>query len=135
MLCFTFFVYFGEETGFAGWISSYVVMEGLDTEKGASRYPAIFWISITLFRFLFAGMPGKISTKLKTLILIQIFAFAFTILMINMGFQLFAMYWSSVVVGFAYSSMYALFYTLPLEFNHKITESESASFLTGGALG
>lgn len=114
MLMFIFFIYFGEETGFAGWISSYVVLENLDTEKGASKFPAIFWISITLFRFLFAGLPGKITYKLKVLISLQTFCYVVTILLVNMDYKYFAAYWSSFLVGLAYSSLYALFYTIPI---------------------
>ena len=125
---FIFFIYFGEETGFAGWISSYAVMENLDTEKGASKFPAIFWISITLFRFVFAGLPGKTTLKLKILISLQIFCYASTLLLVNIDYQYFALYWSSFLVGLAYSSLYALFYTIPIQFNQRPNESQTANF-------
>lgn len=56
-----FFIYYGEEIGLAGWISSYAVLLGTDDKEGATKYPFIFWVSITTFRFILAGMKGKVT--------------------------------------------------------------------------
>ena len=116
-----FFIYLGEETGFAGWISSYAVMEGLDTKEGASKYPAIFWIIKTVTVFIFAGLPGKITTKLLNLIKMQTVFFFTSIIITILGFPLVGVYWNCFFIGIAYSSMYALIYSLPIEFNQIIT--------------
>lgn len=90
------------------------MIQGADTKEGAAIYPAIFWISITIFRFVFAVVNLKVTQKLKLLILIQIGVFVTTILFAYLGYDLLAIYWSSILSGLAYSSMYALIYTTSL---------------------
>ena len=46
-----------------------------------------------------------------------------------------AAYWSSVTIGIAYSSMSPLAYTLPIEFNQKVTESQTATIMLFATLG
>ena len=130
-----FYVYLGQETGFAGWISSYVVILNLDTERGAARFPAIFWVTITMLRFVFAGIPGKSSTKLKGLIFLQIICYFIATCMFYSSHEYLAAYWTSITIGIAYSSMYPMAYTLPMEFNQKITESQTATIMLIGGLG
>ena len=130
-----FFLYFGEETGFAGWISSYVVMLGLDTNKGATLYPAIFWISITIARVIFAGLPGKVSKKLILLTKIQIVTYIVSIIMTMLGYPLLAVYFNTVLIGIAYSSIYALMYTLSIEYKQTITQAQTATIMMFGSLG
>ena len=103
-----FYVYLGQETGFAGWISSYVVILNLDTERGAARFPAIFWVTITMLRFVFAGIPGKSSTKLKGLIFLQIVCYFIATCMFYSSHEYLAAYWTSITIGIAYSSMYPM---------------------------
>ena len=130
-----FFLYFGEETGFAGWISSYVVMLNLDTKTGATSYPALFWISITIFRIVLAGIPGKVSDKLIFITKVQIITYAISIIMTMLSFTLFAVYWNAVLIGLAYSSVYALIFTLSIEFRQIITRSQAAKIMMFGSLG
>ena len=134
-LSIMFFLYFGEETGFAGWISSYAVMMNLDTNIGATRYPAIFWISMTILRLVSAVLPGKVSEKLIFLTKLQILTYVISIILTMLGFTLFAVYWNSILVGAAYSTMYALIYTLSIEFKQSITQAQTATIMMFGALG
>ena len=46
-----------------------------------------------------------------------------------------AAYWSSITIGIAYSSMSPLAYTLPMEFDQKVTESQTATIMLFGTLG
>ena len=132
---FMLLVYFGEETGFSGWISSYVVMLNLDTKEGATKFPSIFWVFLTIFRFALAGMPGKVSYKLILLTKIQIVSYIISIILTMLGYSLFAVYWNSILAGIAYSSMYALMYTLCIEFRQSITPSQTASIMMFPNLG
>ena len=52
-----------------------------------------------------------------------------------LGLPLFAVYWNSILQGIAYSSMYPLIYTLSIEFNQSITQSQTAKILMFGSLG
>ena len=132
---FMFFIYLGAEIGFTGWISSYVVMLDLDTKEGATRFPALFWVFITIFRFAFAGVPGKTSSKLIILTLFKICVYLLSIILTMIGFKLFAVYWNSILLGIAYSSMYTFMYTISLEFKQSINRSQTASIMTFANLG
>lgn len=86
MLGVLFFLYYGEEIGFSGWISSYAVMLDIDNKEGATRYPFLFWISITLTRFLLAGLPGTVTHKFTYLIKGQIVCFVVIVRMAGMAY-------------------------------------------------
>lgn len=114
MMQFMFFMYFGEETGFGGWISTYTVMMGFESSKGATIYPAIFWLSMTIFRFGLANAPGTTSQRLKILTSSQIACYGMSVVLVGMGFPEIASYWNSILIGACYSSMYALLFSLSL---------------------
>lgn len=49
--------------------------------------------------------------------------------------QYVAAYWSSITIGIAYSSMYPLAYTLPVEFDQKISDSQASTIMLISMLG
>ena len=112
---FLVFLSFGDVVSFTGWISSYVVILDLDTKEGATRFPVLFGIFVTIFRFLLSGLSGKISSKLFLLSKLKIAVFVMTIIITAVGFPLLAVYWNSILMGATYSSIYLLIYTLSIE--------------------
>lgn len=52
-------MYVGLECTYGGWISSFAVMRGVTDQQGATLFPALFWVMITIFRFMLAFLPGK----------------------------------------------------------------------------
>ena len=135
LLMAIFFVYMGEETGFAGWVSPYVVMLNLENKEGATKYPAIFWIFMTVFRFVFAGASGSISKRLISLNKFKLFVEVISILLTVMGYTLLAVYWNSVLLGVALSSMFALIFTICIEFKQSISQAQAASVMMFSAFG
>ena len=119
----------------AGWISSYAVILNIDDKEGATRYPLIFWISITVARFLLAGMQGKVSQKFVLLIRCQILFLVISLLFVWLGLVGFAVYWNSLLIGLCFSSMYAFLYTLPLDFGQEIDPKQTAFLIMIGAIG
>lgn len=63
----------GQQSSYGGWISSYAVMWGFSTKEHAIFYSSVYWISLTLFRFVLALVPGPPSAKLRNLGIIGIF--------------------------------------------------------------
>ena len=63
VLCLMFLLLIGEESAFGGWISSYAVIQGIQNKEDATLYGSLFWIVITMFRFIFLLLPGKPSSK------------------------------------------------------------------------
>ena len=90
---------------------------------------------MTIFRFLFAVIEGKPSTKFKALIFLQIGFYFIASCMFYSNHEYAAAYWSSITIAIAYSSMYPLAYTLPIEFNQEITESQASTIMLFGTLG
>lgn len=135
MLGVLFFLYYGEEIGFSGWISSYAVMLDIDNKEGATRYPFLFWISITLTRFLLAGFPGTVTHKFTCLIKGQIVCFGLSLLFVWLEWLTFSVYWNSLLSGLCFSSMYAFLYTLPLDFGQEIDPKKTAFLIMVGSVG
>ena len=64
ILCVSLFLYIGMECTYGGWISSYAVLVGASGIEEATLFPSVFWIMITIFRFVLACLPGTTSKKM-----------------------------------------------------------------------
>lgn len=73
-MCVMFLLVVGQESSFASWISSYAVLKGFSTKEGATVYSSIYWIAITVSRFILPFIEGKSSKKLFFLYTMAIFS-------------------------------------------------------------
>ena len=85
ILSLIFFLDIGLEMTFGGWISSYTVIKGVATKEVATEIGSVFWLAMTLFRFILACIPGKSSSKLLTLSFGSFAAGMITIFIIGSG--------------------------------------------------
>lgn len=115
-LCFFLFLYEGSECTYAGWISSFAVLKGVTDNQGATIYPCVFWVMMTIFRFALAFASGTSAAKLKWLILMTITAGLISIAIVLLGFTEVACYVSGILFGVALSSVYPLVLSIPLEY-------------------
>ena len=95
----------------------------------------MFWISNTAFRIVLLYVHGRISSRLKVLLAGMI---GTSLLMLGFAFggqKYFAAYAGVVLVGAFLASMFALFITLPGEFNFKVTNSNTANFMMCASMG
>ena len=128
------FLYEGLECTYGGWISSFAVLTGVTDNHGATIFPIIFWVLMTIFRISLAFLPGKSSKKLKILIMSNILSGVITLLFIKADHAKFACYLSGAMFGFSMSSLYPLTMTLPLEKGLNLEDSQTANILMSGVL-
>ena len=108
------FLYLGLECTYGGWISSYSVLMGVTDNQGATVFPIVFWVLMTIFRIALAYAPGKSSKKLQILIIANILSGIFSLMIIYAGHVKLACYLSGAMFGLSMSSIYPLIMTLPL---------------------
>ena len=95
----------------------------------------MFWISNTTFRIILLYVKGRISDRLKVLLVGMV---GTSLLMLGAamgGMKYFAAYAGVVFVGAFLASMFALFITLPGEFHFKVTNSNTANFMMCASMG
>ena len=135
LTCVLYLFYIGEEVGFGSWIPTYAVVEKLATPEGASILGSMFWVSNTLFRIILLYVQGKISSRLKVLLAGMIGTSLLLLLSALGGMKYFAAYAGVILVGAFLASMFALFITLPSEFNFAVTNSNTANFMMCASMG
>jgi hypothetical protein len=107
----------------------------LATPEGASILGSIFWVSNTLFRIVLLYVQGKISSRLKVLLAGMIGTSLLLLLCALGGMKYIAAYAGVILVGAFLASMFALFITLPGEFNFALTNSNTANFMMCASMG
>lgn len=131
----TFFFTLGQQTSYGGWISSYAVLNHFSSKEHATLYSSLYWVSITIFRFVFAFVPGSPSKKIQYLGLIGVVNSVsgyYIIFYVNSEIGLNLM---SFIFGFSNSALFPLLLTIPEEYGFKFTMQETATFITWSALG
>jgi hypothetical protein len=93
-------------------------MENISTKEQATLFSSLFWIVMTLFRFIFAFVKMKPSKKLRICIYTQIIFSFFILIFVDMyGWHKFALYFAAIAYGISFSSMFGLFFVFPTEWN------------------
>ncbi len=95
----------------------------------------MFWISNTAFRIILLYVKGKISDRLKFLLVGMIATSMLMVVTAMIGYKFFAAYAGVILVGMFLASMFALFITLPSEFRFKVTNSNTANFMMCASMG
>lgn len=101
------------ECTYGGWISSYAVLVGASGMEEATIFPSVFWIMITLFRFVLAFLPGMSSSKMQFQLYGNMVSAILSLLLVKSGFAWFACSFSAVTFGIAMSSIYTLILSIP----------------------
>lgn len=133
-LCLLLFLYIGNECTYGGWISSFAVLTGVADNEGATIFPSIFWIIISLCRFVLAFMPGSSSKKLKRLIQGCIGSGFLSLLVIYQGYTGFACYLSAILFGTSMSSIYPLIFSFPLEKGLILESRQTTNIVMAGVV-
>ena len=128
------FFYLGIEITFGGWISSYATITKVTDNEGATVFPSIFWVFMTLFKIILAFTPGTSSTKLKILILASISSGVISILVIYSGHKELACYISSILFGVSLSSIYPLILTFPIEAGLNLEDNQISNIVMAGVI-
>lgn len=108
-----FFIYVGSETGFGGWISTFVLNRHVTNSKPTAAFMAsMFWAAITAGRLL--AIPSAVYLSTTTMLRAQLFlAVVGSLLIYFIGsLSLSGAYVATAVYGFALSSIFPLAMTL-----------------------
>jgi hypothetical protein len=92
------------------------VQNEISTKQGAVQFASIFWILESLFRFVFAYLPGKDSTKLTISCWSQLVAGAICVVMSILHHQMESAYLSSILYGIALSMGFPLLLSISHEY-------------------
>ena len=117
------------------WISSYVVMQGITDKEGATAYSAVFWISMTIFRFAATFLPGTITQKIKYCITATIVIVLISSLLAFGGYIFEAAIMSSYILGIALAAQYPYYMTWPSEFGMEFNTRQAANIMIFSMLG
>lgn len=134
ILALFIFLYVGMECTYGGWIPSYAVLTGVTDPQGATKFPSLFWVLLTMFRFLLAYAPGSSSKKLRLLIQGNFYTGIISLFLIFAGFNTLACYISGVLFGLSMSSIYPLVFTFPIEEGLIIENSQATNIGIAGVV-
>lgn len=115
LLALFIFIYVGVECAYGGWIPSFAVISGVTDHTGAPRFPSLFWVLLTMFRFCLAFAPGTSSKKLKILLEGIVVTGIISLAFIYSGYLTLACYLSGILFGLSMSSVFPLVFTFPIE--------------------
>jgi hypothetical protein len=113
LLATFFFVYVGMEIGFAGWISSYVVMSDLTSSHAKAAYAtSVFFSALALGRVMAIPLAVYVSnsTMLRVQLSLTLASAVLVVVIAPMSYNLAVV--SSGVMGLACSSLFPLVMTL-----------------------
>lgn len=121
---------------YAGWISSYGVMSGVQVEHALMGF-SIFWVSMTVGRALIIPLSALLSTREQLTVMVS--GIFLTVALCNLfnGIHLYkvVLYGCSVVMGFFMSGMYPLTMSLPSSMGLKVKPQNTSRYVLGGCLG
>lgn len=118
-----------------GWISTYAVMTGVSDKESATIFGSMFWIAMTLFRFVFSCVSGTPEKKLLYLMIGSVIVGISVLLMISFGEVLIAVWCSSILFGVLFSVRFPLLLALPKQFGFDLLPSENSDFMICASLG
>lgn len=136
MVCYFFFTYVGAETGFAGWVPSYALDEGITTSPSQAAYlSSIFWAALTAGRVL--AVPAAVFISATAMIRIQLamivvcclaglvaLRISYPVACIVCGFM-----------GFSLSSIFPVMMTLFGDYGFAMDGTTTSMFMLGATFG
>jgi len=106
LICICMFLYTGSEVGGWGWLSTFL-KKNLDfSPLSSSIAVGLFWLAMTLGRFLFGSLTGKFSTR--HLVITLSFTSAIVTFFLGVSSNPYTIWILILLMGFAYSSLWPL---------------------------
>ncbi len=131
-----FFIYVGAETGFAGWIPSYSLIEDVTQSDSKAAYlSAIFWAALTAGRIL--AIPTAIFLSSSSMIRVQLALgvitgfLSLTILTSSYSIASFV----SGFAGFSLAAMFPVMMTIFGDYGYKVDANSTTMFMVGATMG
>ncbi len=131
-----FLFYVGAEASYAGWISSYALLEHVtESEADAAYLSSIFWAALTVGRV--TAIPLAIFFSSTTLIRIQLFlaVVAGLLCLTILSHSYLAACVVSAVSGYALSSMFPVMLTIVSDYGYRVDAATTSMFMIGATMG
>jgi FHS family Na+ dependent glucose MFS transporter 1 len=131
-----FFCYVGSETGFAGWIPTYALLQGITEDESKAAYlSAVFWASLTVGRIVsvFCAIFLSASFMLKIQLSLAIISGILSMTLLTYSYSM-AMGICSIA-GFALASIFPVMMTIFGDYGYAIDASSTTLFLVGATFG
>jgi fucose permease len=110
------FVVVGLEVTVSNWIPTYAVQTHVSSKQEAVQFASIFWIMETIFRFVFAYVPVKDSTKMTGMCWSQLVAGIVCVIASVLHHPLESAYLSSILYGITIAMGFPLLLSISQEF-------------------
>jgi fucose permease len=134
-ICLLFFFYIAEEVGYANWIPTYAFKAGVANEDEASSLASIFWIVNTIARLVLLYWTGPIAYRLKILLRFLVASTLMVVFLQMMGLYLIVSYVGVISSGICLSAMYALFFSIAIDYGYYLSPSNTANFAMSASMG
>ena len=125
----------GAEIGYANWIPTYAAKAGFATLEAAGSISSIYWIFITVGRFAMLYWKGTVESRLRILLKGHILCVSILFVLQLFGMYEFVAYSGAISSAFCLSAMYALFFSIAIDYGYGLTASNTANFAMSASLG
>lgn len=128
-----FFLIFGAESSFGGWVYTYVIKSGLGTKTGAAYLTSAFWGALTFARLL--AMPLSLKLRPKTIVALDLVGVVISLMVILSARHSVAMLWVGTIgLGLSVASVVPTTMAMA-ERRLSITGGTTSWLFVGGAMG
>jgi fucose permease len=130
-----FFFYIAEEVGYANWIPTYAVKAGVAGPDEASALASYFWITNTIARLVLLYLQGSVTDRLRMLLKALLISTIIVLILQWMGHLKLVSYLGVISSGLFLSAMYALFFSIAIDYGFGLSPSNTANFAMSASLG
>eukprot|EP01031_Cornospumella_fuschlensis_P029922 gene29922-36136_t len=131
-----FFLYVGVETGFAGWVPTYVLLEDVtDSNSKAAYLSSIFWAFLTLGRVLavFTALLISATTMIRLQLGMIMVICVLALFLLNINYTITAAVCG--LLGFSLSSVFPVMMTLFGDYGFAMDPTTTSMFMIGATFG
>ena len=112
MLYLLAFMYLGLICSIGGWISSYAVLQEVNTKEEAVIYPSLFWGSMAFSRVFLAFIPGSSNQKMKICLGSSLATVIISLAIKTFGYIRQALIFQTLILGAAVSTVYPMMFSI-----------------------
>lgn len=135
LMCPIFMLAVGLEAIYGGWISSFAVLHNYADKQNATMFSSLFWVSITVFRFILVHAKGTNTMKLLILFGIGLVASFMSLVTMERVSAMAGLYGSAIAYGLSCSILYAVGLALPQDSGIVLADGQSSNFIMSSAFG
>jgi fucose permease len=129
LISFGLFVVVGLEDTISSWIPTYAVQTLVANKQGAVQFASIFWVMETVFRFVFAYVPAKDSTKMTGMCFSQLVAGIVCVTASVLHHPAESAYLSSILYGLTLAMGFPLLFSISHEFGIHFNEDAVSNII------